>query len=178
MIFTNVKFCKCLVKNVKVFNGDNVVQMSMTFNETILNKEIENSIFDLNSIITNMNDQDNVDSSVSSIDDIIYPLYIPTGTVLTSEEKVSKGEGERIILTFDGEKPFILVEETVEKTDEFLIIPTYGDPYLMVDTVATLSNNSISWISDGIEYYLVSDVMSQIELVEIASSITKIDYNK
>ena len=48
----------------------------------------------------------------------------------------------------------------------------------MVDTVATLSNNSISWISDGIEYYLVSDVMSQIELVEIASSITKIDYNK
>lgn len=166
------------VKNVKVFNGDNVVQMSMTFNETILNKEIEDSIFDLNSIITNMNEQDNVDSSVSSIDDIIYPLYIPTGTVLTSEEKVSKGEGERIILTFDGEKPFILVEETVEKTDEFLIIPTYGDPYLMVDTVATLSNNSISWISDGIEYYLVSDVMSQIELVEIASSITKIDYNK
>ncbi len=166
------------IKSVKVFNGDNEIQMSMTFNEAILNKEIEDSIFDLNNIITNMGDGNNNEGSVGSINDIIYPLYIPSGTVLTSEEKVSKGEGERIILTFDGEKPFILVEETVDKTDEFLIIPTYGEPYLMMDTVATLSNNSINWISDGIEYYIVSDVMSQIELVEIASSITKIEYNK
>jgi outer membrane lipoprotein-sorting protein len=166
------------IKNVKVFNGDSEIQMSMTFNEMTLNKEIEDSVFDLNNIITNMNDENNSEDSVGSINDIIYPLYIPSGTVLTSEEKVSKGEGERIILTFDGEKPFILVEETVDKTDEFLIVPTYGEPYLMMDTVATLSNNSISWVSDGIEYYIVSDVMSQIELVEIASSITKIEYNK
>ena len=49
---------------------------------------------------------------------------------------------------------------------------------VLADTVAALSSNSISWVSNGIEYYLVSDVMSQIELVEIASSITKIEYNK
>ena len=119
-----------------------------------------------------------VKMGVSSIDDIIYPLYVPSGTVLIDEEKVSKTEGERIILTFDGEKPFILVEETVDSLDEFMVVPTYGEPYLLFDTVASLSNNSITWISEGIEYYLVSDVMSQIELVEIASSITKIEYNK
>ena len=54
----------------------------------------------------------------------------------------------------------------------------YGEPYLLFDTIASLSNNSISWINDGIEYYLVSDVMSQIELIEIANSITIIDGNK
>ena len=149
----------------------------MEFVEVAINRDMDDGIFNLDNIIRSMNDVDN-NESVSSIDDIIYPLYVPSGTVLIDEEKVSKTEGERIILTFDGEKPFILVEETVDSLDEFMIVPTYGEPYLLLDTVASLSNNSITWVSDGIEYYLVSDVMSQIELVEIASSITKIEYNK
>ena len=111
-------------------------------------------------------------TQASSIDDIIYPLYIPTGTVLTNEEKVAKTGGERIIMTFDGEKPFLLVEETSSIEEEFSIIPTYGEPYLLVDTVGALTDSSISWSSNGIDYYIVSDVMSQDELVDIARSIT------
>ena len=126
----------------------------------------------------NSTNENNNNKSTSVIDDIIYPLYIPTGTVLIEEEKVSKDDGERIILTFDGEKPFILVEETISVSDEFSIIPTFGEPFFMFDSVATLSDNSISWISDGIEYYLISDVMSRIELIEIASSVTTIEYDK
>ena len=167
------------VKSVKVYDEENELQMSMDFSKIELNKKIDDSVFNLNNIVENMNDVNSENSeNVTSIEDIIYPLYIPIGTVLTAEEKVSKNDGERIILTFDGEKPFILVEETINAEEEFLIIPTYGEPYLMLDAVASLSNNSISWISDGIEYYLVSDVMSKIELVEIANSITKIEYNK
>lgn len=165
------------IKSAKVYDDNNSLQMSMEFVEVAINRDIDDGIFNLDNIIRSMNDVDN-NESVSSIDDIIYPLYVPSGTVLIDEEKVSKTEGERIILTFDGEKPFILVEETVDSLDEFMIVPTYGEPYLLLDTVASLSNNSITWVSDGIEYYLVSDVMSQIELVEIASSITKIEYNK
>jgi len=166
-------------KSVKVYNEDNVLQMSMDFVDVSINKDIDDSVFDLNNIINDMNNSNlEEEINVGSIEDIIYPLYVPTGTVLTEEEKISKTDGERIILTFDGEKPFILVEETVSVEEEFLIVPTYGEPYLMMDSVATLSNNSISWISEGIEYYLVSDVMSQIELVEIANSITKIEYDK
>ena len=116
--------------------------------------------------------------TTSTIEDIIYPLYIPTGTVLEDEEKVSKTDGERIILTFGGEKPFTLVEETTQKEDEFTIVPTYGDPYLLIDTVAALSENSINWVSNGIEYYIVSDVMEQNELIEIAKSVNVISVLK
>ena len=170
------------LKSVDVYNDNNVLQMSIKFNSIEIDKDIDDSIFNLENIITKLEDpeksKDQEDTSVSSIDDIIYPLYIPTGTVLTDEEKVSKNDGERVILTFDGEKPFILVEETVSVEEEFSIVPTYGDPYLLYDTIATISDNSINWISNGIEYYLVSDVMSQIELVEIASSVTQINESK
>ena len=107
----------------------------------------------------------------SSIDDIIYPLVVPEGTKLKSEEKLTKTGGERVILTFEGEKPFLLVEETAKQEDELTIIPTIGEPYMFMDTIGALSDNSLTWSSGNMEYYLVSDVMNQEELVEIASSI-------
>ena len=120
------------------------------------------------------NNKDKTTEQSSAIDDIIYPLYIPTGTSLIDKEKVSKTDGERVILTFDGEKPFLLVEETSSVSDEFSIVPTLVEPYLLIDTIGALTNNSITWSSNGIDYYIVSDAMSQIELIEIASSISSI----
>ena len=43
---------------------------------------------------------------------------------------------------------------------------------MFMDTIGALSTNSLTWTSGNMEYYLVSDVMNQDELVEIASSIS------
>jgi len=167
------------IKGVEVLNSNDISQMIMKFNNIDLKANFDDDYFDLDSIIEqidtkeNKNNNDKTEKS-NAINDIIYPLYIPTGTALVDKEKVSKTDGERIILTFDGEKPFLLVEETTSVENEFSVIPTYGDPLLLADTVAALSSNSITWISNGIEYYIVSDAMSQIELIEIASSINAI----
>ena len=77
-------------------------------------------------------------------------------------------------MTFEGEKPFLLVEETSSIEEEFSIIPTYGEPYLLIDTVGALTDSSITWSSNGVDYYLVSDVMSQDELLDIARSVNVI----
>ena len=106
------------------------------------------------------------------IDDTIYPLVIPNGTKLVSEEKIKKDVGDRIIMTFDGDKPFLLVEETAVVEDEFTVIPTYGEPFQLMDTLGVMTNNSLTWTSNGIEYYIVSDVLNQNELVEVAQSIS------
>ncbi len=156
--------------------------MIMKFNNIDLKANFDDNYFDLDSIIEEIDveddtkQEDSADDSekTSSLDDIIYPLYIPTGTSLVDREKVAKTDGERIILTFDGEKPFLLVEETASVEKEFSIVPTYGEPFLLADTVGALSSNSITWVSNGIEYYIVSDAMSQVELIEIASSISAI----
>ena len=108
---------------------------------------------------------------VASLEDVVYPLYLPTGTVLKEQEKVSKTDGERVILTFSGDKGFTLVEETASVEKEFTIIPTYGEPGFVNDTVGAITDNSLNWISNGIEYYMVSDVMSTVELLDIANSI-------
>ena len=123
----------------------------------------------------NQAQESNTETRTSTLDDIIYPLYIPTGTSLTNEEKVSKTDGERVILTFGGDKSFTLVEETVNVMDEFTVVPTYGEPFLLVDTMAALTSNSINWVSNGVEYYIVSDVMNQTELIKVAESLVTVD---
>ena len=107
----------------------------------------------------------------SAIDDVVYPLVLPEGTKLSNEEKVDISGGERVILTFSGDKPFLLVEETVKAMDEFTVIPTMGEPVMFMDSLGVLSDNSINFTSGGINYYLVSDVMNQDELLEVANSI-------
>ena len=123
--------------------------------------------------LNNLGVEENIiEDNFQNIDDSIYPLALPTGTKLSTEEKVAKTNGERIILTFEGEKPFLLVEETANVFDEFTIIPTSGDPYMLQDSVGVLGSNSLNWTTGGIEYYIVSDVLNQNELIEIASSIS------
>ena len=112
-----------------------------------------------------------LEEKTASIEDTIYPLVLPTNTKLANEERVDKDGGERIIMTFDGDKPFLLVEETASIEDEMTIIPTYGEPYMLMDALGAMTDNSISWTSNGIDYYIVSDVMNQDELVEVAKSI-------
>ena len=110
-------------------------------------------------------------TETATLDDIIYPLYLPTGTVLKEQEKVSKTDGERVILTFAGDKSFTLVEETVAREKEFTIIPTYGEPGFVLDTIGAITDNSLNWVSGNVEYYMVSDVMNAKELLDIANSI-------
>ena len=183
-----------MVKKVEILNNDGISLMTFTVTSTNYKPTFDESFFEINSIINSSNDnngneknnenqQNEADkkensTTTSTIDDIIYPLYIPTGTVLTNEEKVSKTDGERVILTFGGDKPFTLVEETTSKESEFTVVPTYGEPYLLIDTVAALSNNSINWVSNGIEYYIVSDVLAQNELIEVAKSVNVVSVIK
>ena len=128
---------------------------------------------------TNNNQEVNVKTEeTSSIEDVIYPMYIPDNTYLASKEKVNKENGERLILTFDGDNPFMLIEETVTYEDEHLIVPTYGELEMMASTVAIVNDNSVSWIDNNIEYYVVSDKLSKSELLDIARSVSVLPVSK
>lgn len=162
---------KLNLKTVKVLNDNSVPEMTMRFSKIDWKPNFKKDYFSLESAMKAAAVNEEV-KTTSVIEDIIYPLAIPEGTKLTNEEKVNKADGERVILTFEGEKPFLLVEETVSKEEELTIIPTYGEPFQFMDTVGALADNSLSWTANGMEYYLVSDVLNQDELIEVAESIS------
>ena len=185
------------IKKVTVIDNDGNAQITMNFDKIDLNSKFTDDYFDLKTIIDvkeedngtteNNNGNDNSNSTntnntetktTSSIEDVIYPMYLPVNTYLTNTEKVNKDNGERLILTFDGDNPFMLIEETLSYEKDHLIVPTYGELELMASTVAIVNENSVNWIDNNMEYYVVSDKLSKSELLEIARSISVLPVSK
>ncbi|CCY79595.1 putative lipoprotein [Mycoplasma sp. CAG:877] len=160
------------LKKVSVYDSNNIICMTMTFDSIDYSPTFKKDYFNLDSVMSTYSISEEEVKETTMIDDTIYPLVIPNGTKLVSEEKIKKDVGDRIIMTFDGDKPFLLVEETAVVEDEFTVIPTYGEPFQLMDTLGVMTNNSLTWTSNGIEYYIVSDVLNQNELVEVAQSIS------
>lgn len=168
---------KLNITEVHVLNEENQVQMKMKFSNIDMKATFDDKYYTLKENMT-VASTDETTQTVSKIDDIIYPMYIPENTHLASQDKVTKTSGERIIQTFSGDKPFTFVQETVTKESELLTIPMYGEPYIVGDTVGALSESSVNWISNGVEYYVVSDALTTEELVSIAKSISAIPVSK
>ena len=106
------------------------------------------------------------------MDDIVYPLYLPSNTYLSTKDTVNTESGNRVILTFTGDSPFTLIEEKTVANSEFEIIPVYGEPLMLSETMGALSSNSLYCTSNNVDFYLSSDKLSGNELLTIAESIT------
>ena len=130
------------LERIEVCNSDDVVKIKVTVKSLDLKAGLDSDDFVLGDLIssdccsTNTCDDNNKcetkndtsdksdkpDKKTGSIEDIIYPLYIPSETYLTSKEVLDTDTGDRVILTYSGNKNFVLVEEVASVSSEFEII--------------------------------------------------------
>ena len=167
---------KLNIQKVVVYNKEDQAMITMKFDEVDMDSTFKDSYFSLKTNMSGKNTE--ISKPTSKLEDIIYPMYIPENTTLTSQDKVDKEDGERIILTFDGDNPFMLVQETSSYSEDMETIPMYGDPEIMADSVAAVSDTSITWISNGVEYYVLSETMKSDELLNVARSISALPVGK
>ena len=157
------------IKKIYVYDADDLICMKMVFDDIDYSPKFSNDYFEIDEIMSTFEIEEIKETSI--FEETMYPLFIPDGTKLTNEERIKTDFGERVILTFEGDKSFLLVEETASVEEEFTIIPTFGEPYQLMDTLGVMTDTSLSWTSNGVEYYLISEVMEKDELIEVAQSI-------
>ena len=157
------------ITKIYVYDSEDLICMKMTFDDIDYSPKFSSDYFEIDEIMSTFEVEEVKETSI--FEDTMYPLFIPDGTKLTNEERIKTDFGERVILTFEGDKSFLLVEETASVEEEFTIIPTFGEPYQLMDTLGVMTDTSLSWTSNGVEYYLISEVMSKDELIEVAQSI-------
>ena len=162
------------ITKVEVYNKNNQVLMKMNYTKLEKNVKFDKDYFSLKS----NNENGTLEKSTSKIEDIIYPMYLPVNTYLTNQEKIKTNDGERVILNFDGDSSFMLVEETISIPDELETNMVYGEPELILDTVGLVTDYSVSWISNGVAYYIVSDDMNTEQMMSVASSINVLAVGK
>ncbi|MBQ1812878.1 MAG: outer membrane lipoprotein carrier protein LolA [Bacilli bacterium] len=178
LIKQNIYFDKSLnLEKVDVLNENGNAEIKMIFKKIDTNPKFNDEYFSLNKNIEVSKIDESI-KSVTKIDDAVFPMYLPDNTTLKSKDTIAKNDGERIILTFAGDKPFVLVEETISIPDEVEIIPTVGEPTMLMDTIGFLSEDSVSWISNGMQYYITSKKLSEEEMLSVAKSISTIPVMK
>ncbi|MCL1949651.1 MAG: outer membrane lipoprotein carrier protein LolA [Turicibacter sp.] len=165
---------------VKDSNG--TVRMSMVFDSFEFNAEILDSFFDSEAAMEQtQNTWGLVDASpidLGSLDFVIPASAMPTGTMMTNHTAfATPGGGERIITTFDGEQSFTLIQESGMGNDDWRTTFTDATPVFVGNMVGFLSDNTITWMRDGVEFSIMSNSLDADQLVTVASSVTA-DYVK
>ena len=149
-----------------MLDKNDIVKIRTKINNIDYNPNYNDDTFKLENNMTVAKDE-----QVSKIEDIIYPMYIPQNTYLSSQNKVEKENGERIIMTFTGDNPFMLIQETINQNEEG-ITSVNGEPYQLDNSIGIMDETSITWVDKGLEYYLVSNTLEPEELVSVANSLT------
>src|SRR5699024_6210520 len=151
-----------LPKVVKVMDKDKDVLIEVSFSDFSENPAFAEGDFNKETIL-----KDAVASSPVINDEqeqeevsVMYP-NTTLGAELTEKKDVTLDEGERVIMTFKGDKSFTLIQEK-QFTQEASVsedIKT-GEPVNIGHRVGSLSGNSLEWTRDGVEFHLASDVMT------------------
>ena len=162
------------LKRVEVYGEADLPKIKISFLDIDLNAGLKNEDFELNKYITkNECEQEECPTkeTMGEIENIIYPLYMPSNTYLSASDIVNSEGDSRVILTFSGDKNYVIVEETSSVYSEHEIIPVYGEPLMINGNIAALSNNAMYWTANNIDYYIASEDLTVAEMVFIALSL-------
>ncbi len=169
------------LEKVIVFDENKSEKIKLIINSIDYKSKYKDDYFDLDTLIDdstkeeensqNQKKETTSTNTTADVDDISYPLYVPSNTYLKSKDKIDNEGSSRTILTFNGDKSFVLVEETADVSKEFEILPVSGDPLILTNTVAALSDKSITWTANNKEYYITSNNLTANELATIADSM-------
>lgn len=160
-------------EHVKVMDKDKNVVVEVTFTEFEMDPEFQQADFELDESMTGEeNDQETSAQPEEAMTlEVLFPLET-LGAELIEQKEVDLEDGKRVILTFEGDKNFKLIQE---KKD---VAPTMTEPEERVgdivnigDVFGALTENGIEWSKDGVDYYLASEELTKEELMDVAASV-------
>jgi outer membrane lipoprotein-sorting protein len=102
---------------------------------------------------------------------VVFPSYM-AGAELTEQKETDLEDGQRVILSYTGDKNFTIVQEkqdvqpTLSSPEE-----VSGDIVNLGHSIGAMSENKIEWSSGGMDFLLASDQLTQEEMVQIAQSV-------
>ncbi|WAA12561.1 LolA family protein [Fervidibacillus halotolerans] len=161
---------------VKIMDQDRNVMLAVEFSDTKFNTSFDEGSFDLNRNMTSTEIEMPV-TTVNEEMDHSFTIKIPTaeipGTTLVDEEEISTANGIRIVMTYDGEKSFTLMQEKVNVLETSSMTPTLidGDPVDLGFTIGALTERSIIWTDGFVEYMIASNDLTKEEMVMLAKSM-------
>ena len=164
-----------LPKEVYVKNKDNNISIEMKITKIDTKTKYNKEYFSLSS---NVKTEEIETKETASLDSVVYPMYLPVGTSYQKEELVKAQDSERIILTYTGSKPFVLIEEPAKASSKHQTLEVNAELVFYENILGVMSSSTLNWIEGSREYYLIGEDLEENELLKIASSTSTVPITK
>lgn len=166
LVSQNIKCDKDMIPYlISVFNDEGIENITFQIKNIDFSAELSESDFS----VTNQTCEDCYED-VSVSEETVYPMYLPIGSKFNGEETINTDNAKRVILSFGGDKSFTLIEEVSSLPNEFEITTTSGELVFYENVLGNLTDKSLNWTMDGKNYYLISDDLTDEELLKVAAS--------
>ena len=77
-----------------------------------------------------------------------------------------------MILTYEGEKAFTLMQQPAVMQETKLPVFAPGDPADLGFAIGAITDHSVSWEKDGVSFFIASTKLTREEMIEVAASVT------
>lgn len=104
--------------------------------------------------------------------EVVYPSFEPQGTSLEDTQEETTEDGKKVVLSFTGDKPFTIIQQTERAEEVATSVPMgVGEPVDLGFTIGILTEDSLTWHDQGIEFFLASSELTKEEMTAIARSM-------
>ncbi|WP_440601687.1 DUF4367 domain-containing protein [Bacillus safensis] len=157
--------------SVKVLDSDKKPMVKVEFSHFEFNKSFDKDAFDekKNMTLSQMDVATSADPSDSFA--VKTPVDMPEGVKKMEEKEMTTDAGKRYVITYGGKKSFTLIQEKARVAEASTPVTMNGEPVDLGMTVGVLTDQSLSWTSDGVDYLISSSDLSKEELLMVAKSV-------
>ena len=159
---------------VKIMNKERNVVVEMKFDKFTFDPKFGKTDFEVEKNMTGAQlegGSQHEDEENTSFD-VRYPSEEIAGTVLVGEKVIQENDREQVVMTFAGDgKSYTLIQGKAEVAETVSSIMQIGDPVDLGFTVATVTDHSISWTYDGVDFMLASKDLTREEMIAVAGSV-------
>ncbi|MCA1066342.1 outer membrane lipoprotein carrier protein LolA [Rossellomorea sp. AcN35-11] len=159
--------------SVNVMDSDQNSLVKVEFSKMDMKAAFDKKDFDMKKNMTGAQLEVPVTAKVEDTEfTVLYPMSEITGTELIEEKEVATDTGKRVILTYDGEKSFTIVQEKTTVVPTMTVSTSLkGELVDLGFTVAAMTEQSIRWTNNGVDYMLASNDLTPSEMVMVAQSV-------
>lgn len=159
--------------SVKVMDPDKNALVTVEFSNVKFNASFDKKDFDMQKNMTGAQLEVPVMAEVEDQEFTVkYPQMDMADVKLVDEQEMKTEDGKLVVLTYDGEKSFTLVQEKAAVMPTSSVVTSVkGEPVDLGFTIGALSDNTISWTYQGVDYMIASNDLSPEEMSDIARSV-------
>lgn len=160
--------------SVRVMDTDKNPVVTVEFTKVDFDAKFDDDAFDTKKNMTSAQLEVPVLADLSTKEFTVkYALAEIPGVKLSEEKAIETDRGKRVILTYEGEKSFTLIQEKAEvvPTASMETVDMDGEMVDLGFAVGVMNDHSIVWSEDGVDYMLASTDLTEEELVSVARSV-------